>query len=311
MAVLFTNHAPCPRNLRRNAARLTALAACMLLSGAAYAPGQERDGAALLHMGADASATMLDTGFHELYELNFQGARAEFLSYQRRQPGDPMGKAAEAASYLYEEFNAKGVLTSEFFLDDAKLLGGMNGSPAVNRNEAFLRTNSRAREMAEQSLRSSPRDPRALLVLTLTDGMESDYAAVIEKRQLASLSLIRRAEREGASVLAVDPSAQDVYVALGASNYIVGCLPGYKRAMLWFGGVHGDRARGIAQMQIAAENGRYLRPYAKILLALAFEREHQPDRARPLLAELTDEFPDNPIFARELALLDARSPSRR
>ncbi len=41
-----------------------------------------------------------------------------------------MGKSAEAASYLYEQFNAKGVFTSEFFLNDDKFLRGVNGSPA-------------------------------------------------------------------------------------------------------------------------------------------------------------------------------------
>ena len=46
------------------------------------------------------------------------------------------------------------------------------------------------------------------------------------------------------------------------------------------------------------------RPFAKILLALAYEREQQTDRARPLLAELAEEFPTNPLFAHELALVD-------
>lgn len=296
----------------RIAARLAvAVACCLLFCGAVRAAAEKSSAPAFVRMDADPSAPLLDAGFRELYKLNFHGARAAFLSYQQTQPGDPMGKAAEAASYLYEQFHAKGVLTSAFFLNDAKLLGGLDGNPSENRNIAFLDANGRAREMAEQGLRSNPRDPRGLLVLTLTDGMESDYVALIEKRQFASLSLIRRAEREADSLLAVDPSAQDAYVALGMSNYIIGCLPGYKRAVLWFGGVHGDRARGIAQMQLAAEHGHYLQPFAKILLALAFEREHQPDRARALLAELANDFPANPLFARELALLDDRLAERK
>ena len=225
-----------------------------------------------------------------------------------------MGKAGEAASYLFEEFNAKGVFTSAFFLDDAKLLGGVAGKPTENRNEAFLGANNRARELAEQELRSNPRDVRGLLVLTLTDGMESDYTALIEKRQLASLTLTRRAEREAARLLTLEPSAQDAYVALGASNYIVGCLPSYKRAVLWLGGIHGDRAKGMDQMRRAADHGHYLQPFAKILLALASEREHQNDRARLLLTELATEFPANPLFARELELLNhpagCRTPGR-
>ena len=63
---------------------------------------------------ADRSPAMLDSGFHRLYGLDFQGARQEFLAYQEARPDDPLGKAAEASSYLFEEFNTKGVLSSDF-----------------------------------------------------------------------------------------------------------------------------------------------------------------------------------------------------
>ena len=68
-------------------------------------------------------------------------------------------------------------------------------------------------------------------------------------------------------------------------------LPAYKRLFLKMGGVHGDKQRGMEQMQQAADNGHYLKPFAKILLALGYEREHQAERARVLLAELTAQIP--------------------
>ena len=119
------------------------------------------DAADTPRMEADPSMAMLDAGFHDLYVLNFQGARAQFLAYQKMQPDDPLGKAAEAASYLYDEFNDKGVFTSAFFLNDSKLLGGVDGSPSQNRNEPFLGANHQAREMAKQVLKSNPREPHA------------------------------------------------------------------------------------------------------------------------------------------------------
>lgn len=250
---------------------------------------------------------LLDTGFRQLYELNFQGARGNFVSYQQQHPEDPLGKAAEAASYLYEQFNAKGILSSAFFLNDSKFLNGADGTAAQNHNEAFLTANGRARDMAKEQLKSNPNDAHALLVLTMTDGMEADYDALIVKKPLAGLSLTKQAEGEAMKLLAIDPSAEDAYLALGAANYVIGCLPGYKRALLWFGGIHGDRARGMDQMQRTADHGHYLQPFAKILLALASEREHQNDRARTLLLELSNEFPANPLFARELALIDHSS----
>jgi len=257
------------------------------------------------------SPAILDSGFAELYKLNFQGARAEFLSYEKQQPSDPLGKVAEAASYLYEEFNEKGVFTSSFFLDDAKFLGGVDGKPSENRNDAFMGVNQQAREMAQGLLKENPRDAHGLLVLTMADGMESDYDALIEKKQLAGLTMMRRADSEASLLLSIDPNAQDAYLALGASNYVIGSLPAYKRIFLKIGGVHGDKERGIQLMQQAADHGHYLKPFAQILLALGYEREHRFDLARVLLTDLTVEFPENPLFAHELSLIQTDSPRRR
>jgi hypothetical protein len=254
-------------------------------------------------------AVILDTGFHDLYRLDFRAARAEFQTYQEEQPSDPLGKAAEAATYLYEEFNSKGVLTSKFFLDDDRFLGGIEGDAANSHNVAFLTANAAARSAAKARLKTDPHDPQALLAITMADGMESNYDEIIEKKQLAALTLMRQAEAEAKTLLAVDPSATDAYVALGTSNYVIGCLPGYKKMFLWFGGIHGDKDRGMAQLETAADQGHYLRPFAKILLALASEREHQDARAHLLLTQLTKEFPENPLFAHELALLDQRDTS--
>jgi hypothetical protein len=254
-------------------------------------------------MSAVPSNALLESGFHHLYELDFKSARSEFTSYQHLVPEDPMGKAAEAASYLFDEFNEKGVFTSEFFLNDDKFLKGVPGTPEENRNEDFERANSQAREHARARLKSNPRDTRALLVLTMTDGMESDYDALIVKKQLAAVSLTKQAEGEATTLLKIDPHAQDAYVALGAGHYIIGCLPGYKRAFLWIGGVHGDKELGMHQEEIAAYHAHYLQPFAKILLALAYEREKQPEQARVLLSELSQQFPQNPLFLKELALV--------
>jgi hypothetical protein len=125
---------------------------------------------------------------------------------------------------------------------------------------------------------------------------------LIEKKQLASLSMMREADSFANKALAIDPRALDAYVSLGAANYIIGCLPSYKRAFLWVGGIHGDRVRGMTQLEQAATGGHYLRPFAKIMLALASEREHQFRRAADLLDQLVHQFPENPHFSQELAI---------
>jgi hypothetical protein len=56
-------------------------------------------------------------------------------------------------------------------------------------------------------------------------------------------------------------------------------------------------------LEIAADHGHYLRPFAKILLALAALREKKPEVARTQFKELVAEFLENSLFASELAKL--------
>lgn len=258
-----------------------------------------------------SDSSLLEAGFRGMYELHFDQARQIFAQYQQEHPEDSLGKAAEAASYLFEELNNKDVLSSEFFLNDKKLLVGIDGKPDRSLCDPFLEANHSARRMAQEKLKENPRDPHALFVAAIADGMESDYEAILAKRPLASLGFVKRAEEEANKLIATNSQADDAYdayVAVGTGNYIIGSLPSYKRAFLWFDGIHGDKQRGMQQVAQTAEHGHYLQPFAKILLALASEREHQVVRARDLLADLAKEFPENPLFARELAIAEKLQP---
>jgi hypothetical protein len=243
----------------------------------------------------------IDAGFHLLYELKFPEARADFTAWENRHPGEALGPAAEAASYLFEEFDRQGVLTSDFFLDDKRLLGGVEGTPDPHMRDAFEGAVRKSQDLAHARLKSNPNDADALFALTISTGMLADYSSLIERKQIESLRLTREADGVAKNLLAVAPGATDAYVALGAANYILGCLPSYKRFLIRFGGFHGDRALGMQQMGLAAANGHYLRPYAQLTLGLAAMREKQWGLARTEFEQLTAEFPANQKFARELA----------
>ena len=247
----------------------------------------------------------LDAGFRLLYELKPEEARAQFAVWQASHPREPLGSAAEAASYLFEECFRQGVLTSEYFLDDKRFLGKIAIKPDPEMRAAFFAAELQGQGLARLRLETDPDDVNALFAMTVSLGMQADYAGLIEKHQLESLGMIREADKFAKRLLAVAPDAADAYLTLGAANYIIGSLPGIKRFFLRFKGIRGDKSGGILQLEIAAARGRYLRPFAKILLALAALREKKAELARIQLMELVAEFPENPLFVSELAKLDA------
>jgi hypothetical protein len=153
-------------------------------------------------------------------------------------------------------------------------------------------------------LSRDPRDRDALLAMTLNSGLRSDFAALIEKRNVAALHYTKEATTWANQLLAADPTCSDAHLASGVSRYIIGSMAAPVRWILRIGGIAGDKAEGIAELQITARDGQLLAPYARILLAIAYVREKQPGRARELLIALQQEFPNNPLFGHELARLN-------
>jgi hypothetical protein len=275
---------------------------CLVSLLAAFLLPAARAGAcAVNEEAAFRTAPDLDRGFHLMYEQKFSEGRELFQAWRNCNPEDPLGPAAIAASYLFEEFYRQGVLSSEFFLDDKKFLRGIDGHPDAQRMRDFRQAREEAIRLAEKRLVAAHEDPQALFALTLAAGMEADALSILERKQIDSLHQIKESDNLAKRLLAQRPDAADAWLALGAANYIVGSLPGTTRFLLWFGGIHGDRQLGMEQLGKTAASGRYLRPYAKIMLALAARREKDDALARKLLGELVKEYPSSPLFAAENA----------
>ena len=75
------------------------------------------------------------------------------------------------------------------------------------------------------------------------------------------------------------------------------------RWLLKMGGLPGDKKGGMADLQLTAQHGHYLAPFARILLAIAYVRDKDKARALELLSSLRVQFPGNTLFPREIARL--------
>ena len=260
--------------------------------------GESLDGAAAP---AFTPIPELTAGFNLLYVQQFSAAREKFAAWESEHPQEPFGQVAIAASYLFEEFYRQGVLTSDFFLNDKRFLGGIEGKPNQQLIAKFLESLATTRALANKRLAESPKNADALFALTLAAGMECDADMILRKERLDALKMLKAANEYARQLLAVRPDAVDAYIALGSANYIVGNLSGGMRFVLSFGGVHGDKKLGMQQLGKSADSGLYLRPFAKIMLALAARREKQDALAQKMLRELTDEFSASQLFAAEYA----------
>jgi hypothetical protein len=250
---------------------------------------------------AFSSDPELEKGFQLLYQQQFPEARVVLEKWVQEHPSEPFGQVSLAASYLFEEFFLQHVLTSDYFLDDKRFLGGITGTPNPERMKNFEDFVGQARKLAAQRLKSSPRDPEGLYSLVLCAGMQSDADSMLFKRHYDALKHLKEANANAEILLRDHPEAYDAYVAQGVAYYVIGSLPSSARFVLWFGGVHGDKQLGMSQVQKTADNGHYLKPFAQILLALSARREKMAELAQKNLLELTQEFPGNSVYQTEYA----------
>lgn len=246
---------------------------------------------------------LLDQGYRELYDLQFDDAHRSFRESQRLYPEDPMGPVSDAAAYLFSEFERLHILQSEFFLHDDgfRTARKLRPDPDVKRN--FEAQIEKSRQLAERALARDPKDQNATFATVLRLGLHSDYLALVEERYVASFREMKSGRILAAKLLAANPDYYDAYVAIGVENYLLSLKPSPVRLLLRLAGAQIDREEGLRKLRLTAQRGHYLLPFARLLLAVAALRDGDRHHARELLQGLVAEFPRNDLYRQELARL--------
>ena len=245
----------------------------------------------------------LDAGYRQMYNLDFSSAHQTFQGFEQAHPEDPLGPVSNAAAYLFAEFDRLHILEVELFTDDNKFEHRDKPTPDPHARDAFYNELTKADQLADQTLSHTPNAAGALFAKILTNGLRGDYLALIEKKNFAGLGYIKTARGLAGKLLAADPSYYDAYLAVGVENYLLSTNPAPVRWFLRLSGAQTDKDEGIKNLKLAAEKGHYLAPYARLLLAVAALRDHDPNTARTLLSGLSQEFPNNRLYRNELARL--------
>ena len=258
-----------------------------------------------LPMCSAAPTAEIDEAFTRMYNTDFPAAHVHIDRYVAAQPSDPFGYAVRASAYLFSELDRLGILESEFFADDKRIIEKKGLKPDPEVGNKFQQAVNDAQSRGARILAANTNDQNALFSMAITQGVLMDYTALIEKRQLTSLASARRANSYAQQLLKVNPRFYDAYLTTGINEYLLGSLPFYVRWFVHFDGVSGDKTTGIENLKLVSRSGHYLRPFAKIMLAICYLREKQPRETQKLLAALNAEFPANPLIRKELAKVSA------
>ena len=229
--------------------------------------------------------SLLDAGFHQMYDLQFDEAHRTFQQWKGQHPEDPMGPVCDAAAYLFTELDRLKILQSEFFLHDDAFLNRAKPAADAALKQKFDAALVQSQQLGDRALAKNPQDQNAQFATLMRLGLRSDYLALIEKKYLASLSDVKQSRAFAEKLIAANPAMADAYLAVGVENYLLSLKAAPLRWFLRLDGAQTDKQRGIDDLSIAAQ------------------RDKNVPRAKELLAGLAREFPRNPLYSQELARL--------
>jgi hypothetical protein len=256
---------------------------------------------------AEEQSNEIDTAFSRLYNFDFPGSYAALDKRIARMPDDPVAYAVLSSAYLFSELDRLSILESEFWSDDNQIADKkkkLKPDPAVKAK--LFKAIDDAQSRAQTRLTANPNDQDALFAMCITSGVLTDYTALVEKRQISSLSQVKKGAAYAQRLLKLNPDYYDAYLTTGMTEYVIGSLPFFVRWFIKVENINGNKEQGMRTVEIVARQGHYLKPFAKILLAIANLRDKKPRAAETLMAELCSEYPENPLFKKELSQLSIK-----
>src|SRR3984957_16164282 len=238
----------------------------------------------------------IESGFQSMYNLEFDQAHQDFSTFERLHPDDPLGPVSQAAGYLFGDFARLGVLESELFTNDKTFENRAKLAPDPKVRDEFNGALSRGDQLADAALKQNPEDTNALFAKVLALGLRSDYVALIDKQDFAALRYMKQGRILAQQLLRQKPDDYDAMLALGVENYLTGIKPAPVRWMLSLGGIDPNKEQGLRELQKTAAHRILLKPFAKLLLAVAALRDKNNTEGCDLLHQLAVAYPRNALY---------------
>jgi tetratricopeptide (TPR) repeat protein len=221
----------------------------------------------------------LSQGLWWLYQLQYEKAHQVFDAYTQDHPKD-------SAGYFYETATDWWQLAQDF---DFKL-------PAIEKRleEDYQKTVA----VAEVQLKEATTDhDRGLACLYWggAEGLKGRWL-VAQRVWVKAYFLGKNGNALLHRALAYDPTLTDAYMGIGIYDYFTDTLKGVVGALSHLL-IHGDRKRGLEELQRAIDQSQHARVESMIfLIEIYTSEENTPEKALPLTQQLHKEFPTSPAM---------------
>ncbi len=283
----------------------------LLTPGLVWCQSPGGGGSAISNMGLPPELIALRReGNEALFNMDYATARTKAEEMQRRWPQHPAGDLFLATVVWLEHLNRGRRLQTSLYRKDSSFYAGAEKAaeetegdrvdPKLDRT--FRHWIGQAKTKALVLVNRNKNDPDALYYLGAVYGVLAGYEASTARKFFAALRNGSRSVELHQKVVKLRPDYYDAYLSIGLYDYIVGNLPFVVKALAAIGGIRGNKARGIRELQEVVEKSVQSADDARVLLLAIYQNENRPDDALRLLEELSAKYPHNYLIRLETAL---------
>jgi len=251
-------------------------------------------GAALLGAVAlRAQDPLVSEGYDHFYNLEYTEAIAAFTAETEQHPDDPNAWNHLAHATLFRAMYRGGALESELVTGSNPFLRRQKVKTTTAEDQQFYEAIDKALDLAQTHLAENEDDTRALEALGVAYALRANYNFLVRKVWVDALHDATDARKAHKRLIDLEPDNVDARMIPAIYDYVTGSLPLGYRILGFLAGYHGDRNRGIESLQSVAQDGKFNRVDAEIMLAAIYRRERRAEEGIPLLEDLIQRFPRN------------------
>jgi tetratricopeptide (TPR) repeat protein len=240
-------------------------------------------------------------GIQLLMDGDMDGAAQIFRQIEQADPESALGYVLEADAYWWK------IYLTEANLVDPDVFEAL--SEALTPYDAeFHRLDSLAIEKAEAQIRAHPDDAWSQAYEGLAYALLARLEA-LRDHALATARAGKKMRNLSLQAVKLNPNLYDAYLGTGIYNYFEATLPTYVRMLRFLIRLPGgDRARGLEQLQTAADKGEIVVGEARFHLAKNYSRsnERQYAKSLELLQAMQRDYPHNPLWKLLVGSLEIR-----
>jgi tetratricopeptide (TPR) repeat protein len=249
-------------------------------------------------IGADTYEKAIQQAMTKLYALDYDRAAMEFEQAISLQPGNP-----RAYLYLASCYWMKILYLQNKFL--STLFGMPQDVYAAPPNDSYppeLRTHfedaiRRMKEKGEAIIQADPKNAEGYFWLGMAEGSEGVFTIAIDKKLLAAKAHADKSFDLMERSVKLDNTFKDPFFSMGMHMHLLGTRGFFTRMVLKMMGYKVSKEEGRRYVELAADEGRYVRDDARLGLILCEVREGDWKGATSTMRIVLARFPQNSLLA--------------